>query len=507
MDFYIYYLYRIKMVSIKKTDKGRKYIKVKKKRVYLKTLLKRINKKRINENRKPLKLITNRNIDNVLMELLSKPKFEVKQKKIKRRRGRKGKKIPPLREKIEKKQKEIEVFKSFEEAKKDAENRLALLNFVKEVRDNQFMKKIPDWNKDKPSEIIEKIGNKAINDMNKDRKEPLSKDEEQKLKEEVKKEFVDTRNMFADIINLSDDEDEDKSINELAIEVKEELKQKEDMSKKEFEKELKELEDNVADLEKEMDGGMVEEDDDREQEEYQLIINALNAGEEIDNEFRDQMIQFLDVNRNNLNDFPQIQRIINAVNVVNEELSTPPQNVRIIVDKKEMKGGLLLEKDQALTNNEIDQIMKRYKNFYGAIPVDMGYRYMPQIKEKSEGAVIYNLDASGQPGSHWVGLYWNGGGKKPQICYYDSFGRDPPMNIMNDIKQIVKILNADKHMKMKISKVVNQDKTSVSCGYMAIRFIMDMMRGGNFKKATGYGINKSEDKAEKMFKKFKYLII
>ena len=38
-----------------------------------------------------------------------------------------------------------------------------------------------------------------------------------------------------------------------------------------------------------------------------------------------------------------------------------------------------------------------------------------------------------------------------------------------------------------------------------MRFLMDRYRGKNFKKATGYGINKSEDMAEKMYDRFNYL--
>lgn len=169
-------------------------------------------------------------------------------------------------------------------------------------------------------------------------------------------------------------------------------------------------------------------------------------------------------------------------------------------------GGMLLDKDKALDNTEIDRIMNKYKDFKGVYALDQVYKVLPLIEPKSEGGLILNLDKSGEPGSHWTCLYFNGGGNKPQICYYDSFGRPPKDETLRDIKNIVKKLDSDKHMKLKVNNIVNQDKSTVSCGYLCIKFLMDMFRGKSFKSATGYSIKKSEEQAEQLYDKFRYIL-
>jgi len=182
---------------------------------------------------------------------------------------------------------------------------------------------------------------------------------------------------------------------------------------------------------------------------------------------------------------------------------------RLQEDYKEINrqlGGMLLDKDKALDNTEIERIMNKYKEFKGVYPLDMVYKAIPLIEPKSEGGLILNLDKSGEPGVHWCSIYWNASNSKPQICYYDSFARAPRKETIDDIKNIVKKLNSDKHIKLKINGVTNQDKSSVSCGYLCIKFLMDMFRNGNFKKATGYSIKKSEEQAEQLYDKFKYML-
>ena len=77
------------MVKIKTTDKGKKYVKIGKKRTYLPTLLKRVNTKRLEMGRKPYKSIGQRNIENILIQLMEAKKPEKKKlTKVKRRRGR-----------------------------------------------------------------------------------------------------------------------------------------------------------------------------------------------------------------------------------------------------------------------------------------------------------------------------------------------------------------------------------------------------------------------------------
>jgi hypothetical protein len=170
-------------------------------------------------------------------------------------------------------------------------------------------------------------------------------------------------------------------------------------------------------------------------------------------------------------------------------------------------GGMMMDKDKALNNEEIEKIMKRYRNFYGVYPRDQLYKMLPQVKEKEDGGCVLNLDKAGEPGSHWVALYWNAKGDKPSIEYFDSYARPPPQEIQEDMKKIIQKLNSDKHLKYKENGKLNQHQDTVSCGFIAMKFLMDRFRGIPFKKATGYGIKKSEENAEDMEKRFRYVLL
>jgi len=198
----------------------------------------------------------------------------------------------------------------------------------------------------------------------------------------------------------------------------------------------------------------------------------------------------------------EVEKITGKVAKENEE-----ETKKLMDDLNKMIGGMLLDKSKALDNTEIESIMKRYKGFKGVYPRDMLYKAVPLVEPKSEGGAIINLDKAGEPGSHWCSIYWNAKNDKPSIEYFDSYGRPPPKEIIDDMKKIIQKLDSDKHMKYKENGIVNQHKDSVSCGYIAMKFLMDRMRGIPFKKATGYGIKKSEDNAEKMEKRFRYITL
>ena len=376
-----------KCFTIKKSKTGRKYILLQKRRIYLTTLKKKANAKRLKKGRKLLKRITNQNIENVLMNVLEdiKPKKEIKD--------------DDFLNKIEK-----EAKKSIKKIKKDVK------------KDN-----VKDVVKEAGIDLIEKL--KDIN--NKFRK----KDEEDKKKVEE------------EMIKLYEK-------NEVPVGTK--------ITSKQFSQEDFKKAQDLTEQQKELEEKVMEKN---------LLERKIQRRLGQDDEYWDRLIK-----------------------------------------EKEQFGGMLLNKEQALDNTEIERIMNKYKEFKGVYPLDMVYKSFSLIEPKTEGGLILNLDKSGEPGVHWTALYWNGGGKKPQIAYYDSFGRPPKKETLDDIKNIVKKLNSDKHMKLKVNNVVNQDSSSVSCGYLCIKFLMDMMRNGNFKSATNYGIKESEEDAEQLYEKFKYML-
>lgn len=176
--------------------------------------------------------------------------------------------------------------------------------------------------------------------------------------------------------------------------------------------------------------------------------------------------------------------------------------------KRGQDGGLMTEKDDALSNFDIDKMMNRYKDFKGTFPRDHLYKVMSEIKPQSRMGCILNLDEAKDSGSHWVSLLIDARPKgSHSIEYFDSFGRDIPKDILEDAKRIVRKMKPEQHMKLKINRRKMQDPKTVSCGYIASKFLMDRFRGKSFKKATGYGINKSEDNAEDMKQRFEYLFI
>ena len=103
------------------------------------------------------------------------------------------------------------------------------------------------------------------------------------------------------------------------------------------------------------------------------------------------------------------------------------------------------------------QIIEYYKNnpkFYGVYPKD-------RLPNKKPGGYIINLGNSETPGSHWVAIH--------NEYYFDSFGVDPPIEIINFFKKDF------------ISNTYRiQELYSIMCGYFCIGFLNHMFDGGNF---------------------------
>jgi hypothetical protein len=376
-----------KCFTIKVSKTGKKYITLRGKKLYLKTLMKKANKKRMVKGKKPLQRITKQNIENVLLSVINDVK---KVKDIQQKQQ--------LIKKVDKESKKV-LSKLSSDIKKD----------IKEDKEDR-------------EDIIKKAGKNLLKDLEPVRKEAKKIMEEKKKKKRVK-------------IKVVEEEKELPPTREVSL--------------------------------------------------APTRITTSPRGERRSLRIAEQK---------------SIENFNRVVNSLQERLQE---------DYKEINrqlGGMLLDKDKALDNTEIERIMNKYKEFKGVYPLDMVYKAIPLIEPKSEGGLILNLDKSGEPGVHWCSIYWNASNSKPQICYYDSFARAPRKETIDDIKNIVKKLNSDKHIKLKINGVTNQDKSSVSCGYLCIKFLMDMFRNGNFKKATGYGIKKSEEQAEQLYDKFKYML-
>jgi hypothetical protein len=135
--------------------------------------------------------------------------------------------------------------------------------------------------------------------------------------------------------------------------------------------------------------------------------------------------------------------------------------------------------------NVMEQYMKKYPEFifYGPVPLDFNdfYTELQNInikrleKNKNKIGVIFNLDYSHQPGSHWVSLFVDLKGKT--ICFFDSNGDKPPKEIRQLIKKIKTSAKASNiNLKTIINEKQHQFKDS-ECGVYSMYFLASRLSG------------------------------
>lgn len=103
--------------------------------------------------------------------------------------------------------------------------------------------------------------------------------------------------------------------------------------------------------------------------------------------------------------------------------------------------------------------------FIGVFAIDM----MPPIIHYPS-ALIINLDFSSQPGSHWVGLFFD---NKEHCCYFDTYGRKPCTTIEDYM-----LHNAISYT---YNNIQVQDFFTTYCGQMSIYFLVWRAKGVSFK--------------------------
>lgn len=153
-----------------------------------------------------------------------------------------------------------------------------------------------------------------------------------------------------------------------------------------------------------------------------------------------------------------------------------------------------------LSTNDINNVMKQYSKlsraFYyiGALPSDF-YKYTSidttLMYKYSLLAIIFNLDAHHQQGSHWVSLVIDN--NIQSIEYFDSIGDPPNQNI----KQFISLLRMylPGHV-VRINKIKHQYKNS-ECGTYSMFYIIQRLLGSTFEKLTQHVI---KDKSMNKFR-------
>ena len=160
-----------------------------------------------------------------------------------------------------------------------------------------------------------------------------------------------------------------------------------------------------------------------------------------------------------------------------------------------------------LNTYDIYYVMKQYEKahkdfvFIGPIPADCPTKINCELskfdlmKMKKSGiykvGIIYNLDTSNQPGSHWTAVYIDN--KHNEINYFDSYASKSTPLINQFIKSIY-----DQYKKNNIEPIIiYNDKRfqygGSECGMYSMNFILERLHG-----KTMYDITKMEIPDSKM---------
>jgi hypothetical protein len=171
--------------------------------------------------------------------------------------------------------------------------------------------------------------------------------------------------------------------------------------------------------------------------------------------------------------------------------------------------GVRVDNTDALSNIQIDKIMKPYGDKYlGCCSCDTIERdILPNVKPQSKGCFVVNTDKESGKGEHWCSVFFdatpNG---SHSIEFFDSYGDDPDKPIDKGIQEVAHKLNCQNYLKYKINSVCWQGnktgtkKESSNCGYFAVKFLIDRLRGKSFQESTCYDASKVGEKNIERFK-------
>ncbi len=146
-----------------------------------------------------------------------------------------------------------------------------------------------------------------------------------------------------------------------------------------------------------------------------------------------------------------------------------------------------------LNTYDILYVMKQYEKAYkdfmflGPIPSDCPYKIQCElsnfdlIKMKKNNinkvGIIYNLDVSTGPGTHWVGVYIDV--KNNEIDYYDSYGQMPIALIQGFIQQVVDKLKKAGYNATVIYNDKRHQYGGSECGVYSMNFVLERLHGKN----------------------------
>lgn len=149
--------------------------------------------------------------------------------------------------------------------------------------------------------------------------------------------------------------------------------------------------------------------------------------------------------------------------------------------------------DTWLSSVDIERVLRQYEqvwpdfSFAGVVPRDFhtvrannkcvyacdfdvdGY----VRRGKKRIAYVVNLDAHGQPGSHWVALWVDM--VRKGIFYYDSTGSAPPRDVLRFIAHVRRVAKASRIDLVPAVNTIERQFQNNECGVFALTFVALML--------------------------------
>jgi len=122
------------------------------------------------------------------------------------------------------------------------------------------------------------------------------------------------------------------------------------------------------------------------------------------------------------------------------------------------------------TNTDLHRLAKAFNIPLNAV---VSKDHLREMTPQPGGYIVNMEDSTAGNGSHWVAVYFEGPGYVP--LYFDSFGIDPPLAIIDFMKKC--------HNKCIFSTKEIQNINSGFCGQYCLYFLNEMSKnGGNLCK-------------------------
>lgn len=172
-------------------------------------------------------------------------------------------------------------------------------------------------------------------------------------------------------------------------------------------------------------------------------------------------------------------------------------------------------KDKPLETVDINKMMDGLMNqsgfsgFIGTYAADMiPIEKIEDVYEHDPYGIIsmvINTDNHDEKGEHWTALLFNF--RDETIEYYDSYGYAAPQQLLDQVQKVLDEIEHPNYLKFKENAVQQQKYGTNTCGYHAMKFILDRYNDVPFPTATGFDKSeKGEKEINKIKKKFdKYM--